>query len=119
MLRCMMDLPHGADGPRGGEWPAPEELCKNHPCFRDNAAGLLTAGLSSQRRHQRLGENHIICMVTQIEEEPNGRFHLWGVTAEGESVLSRVNDFRPYFLMAAPTRQASNARNADTGSLTL
>ena len=44
-------------------------------------------------------------MVTNIDEEANGRFHLWGVTPAGQSVLVRINDFRPYFLIAAPTLQ--------------
>ena len=44
-------------------------------------------------------------MVTNIDEEANGQFHLWGVTPAGQSVLVRINDFRPYFLIAAPTLQ--------------
>lgn len=46
-------------------------------------------------------------MVTNIDEEAHGRFHLWGVTANGQSVLVRVNDFRPSFMIAAPTLQVS------------
>jgi hypothetical protein len=46
-----------------------------------------------------------VFMVTNIDEEANGRFHLWGVTPAGQSVLVRINDFRPYFLIAAPTLQ--------------
>ena len=44
-------------------------------------------------------------MVTEIDEEKAGRFHLFGVTPEGASVLVRVSDFRPYFYMVAPTQQ--------------
>lgn len=49
----------------------------------------------------------LVFMVTNIDEEAHGRFHLWGVTADGQSVLVRVTDFRPYFLIAAPALQVS------------
>ena len=41
-------------------------------------------------------------MVTDVREEDNGVFHLWGVTSRGESVLARVPDFEPYFYVSAP-----------------
>ena len=41
-------------------------------------------------------------MVTDVREEENGSFHLWGVTSHGESVLARVPDFEPYFYVSAP-----------------
>ena len=47
----------------------------------------------------------LVFMVTQIDEQPHGRFHLWGTTADGTSVLVHVTNFRPYFLMAAPALQ--------------
>lgn len=53
----------------------------------------------------------LVFMVTNIDEEAHGRFHLWGVTTDGRSVLVRVNDFRPYFLIAAPALQAIVSTN--------
>ncbi len=45
-------------------------------------------------------------MVTDIVEESGGkRFHVWGVTDEGASVLVRISDFQQYFFIAAPTVQ--------------
>ena len=41
-------------------------------------------------------------MVLDIEEAGSGRFHVWGVTPEGASVLVRVPDFQPYFFIHAP-----------------
>ena len=45
-------------------------------------------------------------MVTDVREEENGVFHLWGVMARGESVLARVPDFEPYFYVTAPDQTA-------------
>ena len=48
----------------------------------------------------------IAFMVTDVREEENGAFHLWGVTSRGESVLARVPDFEPYFYVSAPDQTA-------------
>ena len=45
-------------------------------------------------------------MVTDVREEENGVFHLWGVTSRGDSVLARVPDFEPYFYVSAPDQTA-------------
>ncbi len=38
-----------------------------------------------------------------------GRFHVWGVTAAGASVVLRLHGFCPYLYIATPRKQASNA----------
>ncbi len=51
-------------------------------------------------------------MVTDVREEENGVFHLWGVTARGDSVLARVPDFEPYFYVSAPDQTAEVSPDA-------
>ena len=46
-------------------------------------------------------------MVLDIEDAGSGRFHVWGVTPEGASVLVRVPDFQPYFFIHAPEPAAA------------
>ncbi|KAK9810365.1 hypothetical protein WJX72_009511 [[Myrmecia] bisecta] len=51
-------------------------------------------------------QEELVMMVLDIVEEGSGRFHVWGTSQEGRSVLVRVTDFQPYFYMAAPEHQA-------------
>jgi hypothetical protein len=58
-------------------------------------------------------------MALDVVEEPGGRFHVWGATPSGHSVLLRIHDFAPYFYCAAPrrmwkqqTQQAQQAQQA-------
>lgn len=45
----------------------------------------------------------IIFMALDIVDEAGGgRFHVWGVTEDGASVLVRIADFEPYFYIAVP-----------------
>jgi DNA polymerase delta subunit 1 len=44
-----------------------------------------------------------------VDEAGGGRFHVWGVTEDGASVLVRITDFEPYFYVAVP-------ENMSTGS---
>lgn len=37
-----------------------------------------------------------------VEEAGGGRFHVWGVTEDGASVLVQITDFEPYLYVAAP-----------------
>ena len=46
-------------------------------------------------------------MVTDVVDESAGRFHIWGNTPEGASVLVRVQDFQPYFYIAGPMQTVS------------
>ena len=46
-------------------------------------------------------------MVTDVVDESAGRFHIWGNTPEGASVLVRVQDFQPYFYIAGPLQTVS------------
>ena len=55
-------------------------------------------------------------MVTDVREEENGVFHLWGVTADGDSVLARIPDFEPYFYVTAP-EQSCDAQQDDSSAL--
>jgi DNA polymerase elongation subunit (family B) len=55
-------------------------------------------------------------MVTDVREEENGVFHLWGVTASGDSVLARIPDFEPYFYVTAP-EQSCEEHEDDTSAL--
>ena len=59
---------------------------------------------------QRVGEDGaaLVMMVLDVIEEAAGRYHIWGKTDEGRSVLCRVNDFAPYFYIAAPVHAASS-----------
>lgn len=46
-------------------------------------------------------------MVTDVVNESAGRFHIWGNTPEGATVLVRVQDFQPYFYIAGPMQTVS------------
>jgi hypothetical protein len=48
-----------------------------------------------------------VFMVLDVIEETPGRYHVWGKTDDGRSVLCRVQDFQPYFYIAAPVHAAS------------
>jgi hypothetical protein len=37
-----------------------------------------------------------------------GRFSVWGTTAQGASVLLRLHNHQPYFVIAAPRRQVES-----------
>ena len=49
----------------------------------------------------------LIMMMTDVVEEASGRFQVWGSTTDGRSVLVRVNDFCPYFYIAAPQQEVA------------
>ena len=42
-------------------------------------------------------------MVTDIAEEDDGQFAIWGVSGSGSSVLVTATGFQPYLYVAAPT----------------
>ena len=48
-------------------------------------------------------------MVTDVADEAQGVFHIWGNTPEGASVLVRVHDFQPYFYIAGPLQAVSSS----------
>jgi hypothetical protein len=47
-------------------------------------------------------QDDLVMMVLDVTEEQHGRFNVWGVTPCGASVLVRVQDYFPYFYIAAP-----------------
>lgn len=49
-------------------------------------------------------------MVLDVIDESAGRFHIWGKTDDGRSILCRVQDFAPYFYIAAPVHAVSARR---------
>ena len=59
----------------------------------------------------------IVFMVTDVREEDNGVFHLWGVTASGDSVLARIPDFEPYFYVTAPEETGNPEQQEDMTAL--
>lgn len=56
-------------------------------------------------------------MVTDVVDESGGRFHIWGNTPDGASVLVRVQDFQPYFYIAGPLHTVSQARTLSSNIL--
>ena len=50
----------------------------------------------------------LVIMVTDVADEAQGVFHIWGNTPEGASVLVRVHDFQPYFYIAGPIQAVSS-----------
>lgn len=62
--------------------------------------------IERQSGHGTLATQGVTLFVTQISEESNGNFHIFGKTwirnQPGKSILLHVNDFRPYFFCAAP-----------------
>lgn len=62
------------------------------------------------------GDQDLIFMALDIAENSGGAcFRIWGTTQEGSSVLLTVNNFEPYFYIAAPKRPKS-APPGDPGS---
>lgn len=51
-------------------------------------------------------------MVLDIDEESDGAFLLWGTNEMGASCLVRVNNFQPYFYIAAPHSQVWQMQGA-------
>lgn len=49
----------------------------------------------------------LVMMILDVTEEAHGRFNIWGKTLDDEIVLLHVNDFLPYFYIAAPTDQVT------------
>jgi hypothetical protein len=49
----------------------------------------------------------VVVMLTDVEDHPNGAFHLWGVTAHQQTVLVRVHDYQPYFFWPMPVTTSS------------
>ena len=45
-----------------------------------------------------------LCWSTALQ----GRFSVWGTTAQGASVLLRLHNHQPYFFIAAPRRQVNS-----------
>ncbi|KAL3139857.1 hypothetical protein ABBQ38_004153 [Trebouxia sp. C0009 RCD-2024] len=54
-------------------------------------------------------EQGLVIMVTDVADEAQGSFHIWGNTPEGASVLLRVQDFQPYFYIAGPVQAGRQA----------
>jgi DNA polymerase delta subunit 1 len=85
------------------EYEAPGERA---PAEARPVAGLLPPRAPPPARGPA---DELFFMVLDITEEPGGRFYVWGATAAGASVLVRVEDFEPYFYVAAPRRAAGGA----------
>lgn len=49
----------------------------------------------------------VVVMLTDVEDHPNGSFHLWGITAKQQTVLVRVHDYQPYFFWPMPLMTSS------------
>ncbi|KAL4424029.1 hypothetical protein ABPG75_001330 [Micractinium tetrahymenae] len=77
------------------------------------------AAVAPRKRPEPLPEGEdLIFMATDIQEEGQGQglYGVFGTTAQGASVLLRLLDFRPYFYIAAPLRQARPAADTSEGS---
>ena len=57
----------------------------------------------------------LVFMVLDVIEDAAGRYHIWGKTDDGRSVLCRVNDFAPYVYIAAPVHAASPSMSLTDG----
>ena len=61
-------------------------------------------------------------MVTDVADEAQGVFHIWGNTPDGASVLVRVHDFQPYFYIAGPlqaVRSSATLLPVTTNAITI
>eukprot|EP00884_Botryococcus_braunii_P006624 jgi/Botrbrau1/15963/Bobra.0294s0001.1 len=67
----------------------------------------------ARRERERDGSQGLVMMILDVTEEAQGRFNIWGKTLDGQIVLLRINDFQPYFYIAAPLDQELEPSGAE------